>query len=404
MKIFKKRSLAVSLILLIILPLLLILFIPTVFNNVEAGNAQSNRNSWLKGLLLIVISYFTNNFLENSQNTEEDKKAEESIVIDRPLIDEKEIEEEKVVLGFYVNWINSYANSFNALQKNYQNIDLVAPFWYTVNPDGSLSSRYGGHQHEMVQLASKNEMDVIPLINNNQKNHMVLLDDEIRQKAVMNIVNLLRKYDYAGVNIDFEFIPPWTRDGYTKFIKQLHQELKKFDMLLTVSVFPKINVPLDLHGAYDYEAISPYIDYMVIMTYDHNWSSGNPGPIAPLSWVEDNIIYARQYIPENKILLGIANYGYDWKEPGQGNDLGAIRAKELAREKNVPIKWDEKAKTPFFYYQDEQNQQREVWFESSYSLEYKLDLVEKYNLKGIGIWRLGNAKDRFWEVIEDRLK
>lgn len=56
---------------------------------------------------------------------------------------------------------------------------------------------------------------------------MILVDSDVRSKTIKNIVKLVEKYNYNGVNIDFEFIPPWTRNGYTQFIKELSSELNK---------------------------------------------------------------------------------------------------------------------------------------------------------------------------------
>jgi len=64
-------------------------------------------------------------------------------------------------------------------------------------------------------------------------------------------------------------------------------------------------------SAFDYAAIGKYADWVQIMTYDEHWSGGTPGPIASLPWVENVIKYAITVIPKEKILLGVAAYGYD---------------------------------------------------------------------------------------------
>ena len=215
-----------------------------------------------------------------------------------------------------------------------------------------------------------------------------------------NIVDLVQKYDFAGVNIDFELLPPWTRNAYTAFIKQLSTEMKKINKMITISVFPKIDVPLELQGAYDYAALAPLVDRVVIMTYDKHWSTGPAGPIAPIGWVEENIKYALEYFPADKIILGVANYGYDWAN-GYGQDLASKEAMELANKTGAEIYWHDIYQTPYFYYWED-GKKHEVWFENSNSLAFKLDLVNKYNLRGIGIWRLGNETADFWKTINNK--
>ena len=397
----------------IIIPLLLISAISPTLHATEIEESQEE-TSWLKGIMLILISFFSNNFLEIEEEPDDEyitgdddketekteyKETEEDEFISEK--DEKDIERE--VLGFYVNWITENASSLKALQENHTNMDIIAPFWYTLNPDGSIVNRYGGHQYEAVNIASNNNVDVLPLINNNQSSNMMLVDPAIRTESVNNIIELVENHNYDGVNIDFEFIPPWTRDGYTAFIRELRQNMPS-DKLVTISVFPKINVPLDLHGAFDYGALARHVDRLVIMTYDHHWSTGPAGPIAPINWVEQNIEYALEYVPAEKLLLGIANYGYDWEHAGNARDLSEKTALKIAENNSADIKWHSSFKTPYFHYRTDSGMEREVWFESGESTAFKLDLVNKYNLKGIAIWRLGNGTGIFWQNIENKLR
>lgn len=390
---------ACFLIMFLLLPSLLILSSPLA-TAAESENSET-KESWIRGVIMVLVSFLINNLIGEETNEQEADKIAEEKVGDKPLIEDKSKNREPEVLGFYVNWLSNHANSQEALKNNWQTLDMVAPFWYTLNPDGSIVERYGGHQYEVSSVAKNRDIEVLPLINNNQKNNMILIDPETRKKAVANVVQLIEKNDYDGVNIDFEFIPTWTRQGYTAFVKLLSQKLPD-DKTLTISVFPKIDVPLNIQGAYDYRALAPYIDRMVIMSYDNHWGSGPAGPIAPIDWVEENIKYALEYVPADKILMGVANYGYNWSK-GNGTDLSAKGAYKLAQEKGVNIEWHEKYQTPYFNY-TENDTEHEVWFENNHSTAFKLDLVQKYNLQGIAIWRLGNGTTKFWDIIDKKLR
>ncbi len=399
MSLYKKHKKIISSLLLIfiLVPFLLILTTPTVY---AINSELTEKYPWLKGVLLLLVSFIINKFVGTNNSNPINNNYDQE---DNPVIIENHLNDTtREVIGFHVNWLSPEADSYQALRDNSKNIDMIAPFWYTVKPNGEIETRYGGYQFEVDSFSKNRNIKVIPLINNSQENNMILVDPEIRRKAVNNIVDMVEKYDFAGVNIDFEFIPPWTRNGYTSFIEDLSSKLRKIDKMITISVFPKIDVPLEMHGAYDYAALAPLVDRVLIMTYDNHWSKGPAGPIAPINWVEENIRYALEYFPENKILLGISNYGYDWAG-GYGQDLGSKKAQELAIEKGAEINWHDTFQSPYYYYWDNE-EKHEVWFENSNSLAFKLDLVEKYNLKGIGIWRLGNATERFWDTIENKLK
>lgn len=390
-----KKNIIFFLLLAIFLPFFLLISSSVVYG---ADLDWIEDKPWLKGLLLFVLSFIINRFVGNINS---DEQVNTNQIYEGEVITiENNLNSDKEVLGFYVNWLTPGANSYDSLKENWQSIDMVAPFWYTLQTDGEIRTRYGGYQYEVDSFARNRNIQVLPLINNSQENTLMLTDPEIRAKAVYNIVDLVQKYNFAGVNIDFELLPSWTRNSYTAFIKQLSTELKKINKLTTISVFPKIDVPLELQGAYDYAALAPLVDRVVIMTYDKHWSTGPAGPIAPINWVEENIQYALEYIPAEKIILGVANYGYDWTG-GYGQDLSFKEALNLANKKGAEIKWHDIYQTPYFYYW-ENERKHEVWFENSNSLAFKLDLVNKYNLKGIGIWRLGNENTDFWETINNK--
>ncbi|HHU92753.1 MAG TPA: glycoside hydrolase family 18 [Halanaerobiaceae bacterium] len=390
-----KKNIIFFLLLAIFLPFFLLISSSVVYG---ADLDWIEDKPWLKGLLLFVLSFIINRFVGNINS---DEQVNTNQIYEGEVITiENNLNSDKEVLGFYVNWLTPGANSYDSLKENWQSIDMVAPFWYTLQTDGEIRTRYGGYQYEVDSFARNRNIQVLPLINNSQENTLMLTDPEIRAKAVYNIVDLVQKYNFAGVNIDFELLPSWARNSYTAFIKQLSTELKKINKLTTISVFPKIDVPLELQGAYDYAALAPLVDRIVIMTYDKHWSTGPAGPIAPINWVEENIQYALEYIPAEKIILGVANYGYDWTG-GYGQDLSSKEALNLANKKGAEIKWHDIYQTPYFYYW-ENERKHEVWFENSNSLAFKLDLVNKYNLKGIGIWRLGNENTDFWETINNK--
>lgn len=399
----KRKSIAVMLILILLLPV--VLTVTTVAAEAALADYFGEKGTAAKGLIMVLMAFLLERLVGDQKV---DAKPGDPPVTDIPdgsYIPPHYLNRgEKEVLGFYVNWVTPGVESYPSLTRNSRNIDMVSPFWYTVTTNGSVTTKFDGYQAQTHSFIRKQGQQIIPLINNDKTNSIMFTDPNIRKKAVNNIVALVQRYNFDGVNIDFEFIPKWSRDDFTAFIRELSQRLHPLGKQLHVSVFPKIGVPEDINGAYDYGALANYADRIVMMAYDNHWSSGPSGPIAPLDWVEENIQFALRYIPANKLLLGIANYGYDWPtNGGKGTDIAEKKAVELAKRKGARVLWDSKGQVPYFYYTANNGVKHTVYFESSYSLEYKLQLVNKYNLQGIAIWRIGNEEDRFWEIVRDRL-
>ncbi len=105
----------------------------------------------------------------------------------------------------------------------------------------------------------------------------------------------------------------------TLFMQILFGQLKKMKKETYMSVLPHVNVPVEMSRVYDYGALAHFVDNVTIMCYDYRQVGSPPGPIAPFTWVEQNISTAiNQGFKPSQICLGIATYGYDWPagQPG----------------------------------------------------------------------------------------
>lgn len=136
----------------------------------------------------------------------------------------------------------------------------------------------------------------------------------------------------------------------------------------------------------------------------HSYTYGPPMAVAPINNVRSVVEYAVTEIPNEKILMGIPFYGYDWTLPyvkgSRARSLGTVEAVDIARRYGAEIQFDEEAQTPFFYYTDESMQREHVvWFENARSIEAKLNLITEFNLIGTGIWNIMRYFPEGWLVM-----
>ena len=136
----------------------------------------------------------------------------------------------------------------------------------------------------------------------------------------------------------------------------------------------------------------------MIMAYDEHYVSSNAGSIASINWVHNILDYATKVVPSEKIILGLALYGYDWSN-NKGQAVATKNISSLVSKNNAYIKWDDLTKTPYFSYIKD-GVYHEVWYENGESLKLKIDLANKYNLGGIGFWRLGLEEKDFWDKLK----
>lgn len=309
-----------------------------------------------------------------------------------------------VVLGYYTVDYPGDRLSYNSLLNSSQSVNHVAMFDFCVDEIGNLK---GSVSPEGIKLARNKGARTLMVVHNissgafDRKAVLSALSVKAyRDNLIANIVYMVEKYGYHGVNIDFEGIPAYGRDEFNTFLEQLSSRLKSRSKLLTLAVPAKTDdTGNSWSGAYDYKTIGRLADFVVIMTYDEHWLGGYPGPVASVPWVTQVLNYSVGVIPPHKILLGIGCYGYDWPERQKGKTVKWKDVNGLISANGGAAQWDNNMSVPYYKY-TKSGVKHQVWFENRYSLAIKLKLVEKYGLGGIAIWRLGYEDASFWETIE----
>lgn len=123
--------------------------------------------------------------------------------------------------------------------------------------------------------------------------------------------------------------------------------------------------------------------------------------VAPLNQVRAVLNYATSQMRPEKILMGMALYGYDWTLPypsGLASSLSNNSAQNLGILQQTPIQWDPAAASPWFRYRTA-SAQREVWFEDALSVAAKFQLVYELGLRGVSYWVLPNSFPQNWYLL-----
>jgi spore germination protein len=225
-----------------------------------------------------------------------------------------------------------------------------------------------------------------------------LLSD--RQRADEHRAALVRAAvdnGWDGLDIDYESLPPTAGPHFTDFLTALRDDLHAHDLDLTVAVPARSSDEDAWALAYSYQLIGRIADQVRVMTYDHSWSGSTAGPVAPLPWVRDVVAYAVERVPREKLMLGLATYGYDWVDDS-GRSLPASDAVALAAQVGAEPRWDgDAAARTFDYVQD--GQQHTVWYEDGRALAAKQQIATDEGLRGVAIWALGGEDPKVWRAV-----
>jgi spore germination protein YaaH len=303
-------------------------------------------------------------------------------------------------MGYYAQFSPTDQAAQRSLAKNRAGLTSVSPLWYSLKADGSLVRR-GYDRTALLSVAGGAGLPVLALVTNSGLNDTILLDPAARDRSIEAVYRLVKENHLAGVNIDFEGLSPSSSRGLTTFMRRLYERLKPEGYLVTIAVAPRQSdsaASNDWVAAYDYAALAPWVDYLVLMAYDQHWQTGPAGPVASLGWVEETVRYAVSRVPREKVLLGLAGYGYDWGSDGSNAVVPAAEAARLAQRYGTRLRWDDAAsEATFTYWQGKVK--HTVWVENSYAVELRLALASRYRLAGVALWRLGQEEDRLWTVL-----
>lgn len=312
-------------------------------------------------------------------------------------------------------WLPDSFGSENrrSFDTNADILDEVSPFWYAPSPSGDLYHDREARDATLLALAKEKHVLVIPTVHN-----VVLGEDPVpgilsspsrRQHHINAIVREVKTYGYDGIDVDYEFLSSSLRDEYTAFIVGLGAALHADGKLLSIAVHAKNCDRCGLGSYQDWAALGEVVDRLRIMTYDYHWRGGGPGPVSPVYWIESVGTYAKSVVDPSKVVIGVPFYGYNWPASG-GTALGQTwqMIADIIDANKLPVNLMERdsrgeVQENWITYSSRDGGRRTIWFATASGLDAKLQLVQRLDLAGIAIWRLGGEDPRNWEVIRSRL-
>lgn len=327
---------------------------------------------------------------------------------------------DRTVLGY------TYGGSTtNGILSNYTStIDEIATFTFSAGSDGHISNGIRGDGSpyptptSTIDLANSLKTRPMALVTNGFDYGIadsMLSSETYRQNFITDIISIIQKYHYSGVNVDFENVYDSDRNYFTTFIKELYSALHPLNYFVTVSVPAKEDE--STYYAFDYAAIGQYTDQVAIMTYDD--TPGTASCTAPINWVQNVINYAIDVakIPSNKILLGLEPGGRNWCEhtDKDGNTYytyfdfeGIDLTLKLAADNNASFIFEKSSDgtiiSKHFRYIDGSGVPHQVWLEDKDDLAAKLNIVNNENLGGVAIWELSATNSDYLNLIKSMLR
>jgi len=323
--------------------------------------------------------------------------------------------------AFFVSWD---PNSLASLKKHYKDIDLLMPEQlHAVTPDGAitvvdyernqtvqaspaeaLSRLQQDKLHQwMRSLNPPVEIPMMGLLNNYdgtvwrvKEMAELLANPAARGRLISDVTQYAVAAKQAGIVVDFEEVPDASQENFQKFIGQFAPAMHAVGLKLMIALPAR-------DDSYDYEFFGKETDAIILMNYDQHWLTSPPGPIAAQDWFVENLRQVLEVVPAQKIVVGIANYSYDWtetskKEKPHAEEFSIQEALLHAYESESEVEFDAASLNPHYSYSDEQNHTHQVWMLDAVTAYNELRASERLGVQGTALWRLGSSDSSLWPV------
>ncbi len=324
--------------------------------------------------------------------------------------------------AFFVSWD---PNSLASLKKHYKDIDLLIPEQlHAVSADGALTIVDYEHGQNTVKatpaeaitllkddklhqwMRSFNppiELPMMGMLNNYdgvewriKEMAQLLASSAARQRLVQDVVEYAVESHEAGIVVDFEEVPDANQAHLRELIGALAPALHSKGLKLMIALPAR-------DDSYDYEYFGQQCDAIDLMNFDQHWPYSPPGPIAAQDWFMENLRQVLEVVPAQKIIVGIANYAYDWASaPKKGYETAeewSIQEALLhAEESDADVEFDSNSLNPHYSYYDEHNRVHQVWLLDAVTAYNELRASERLGVQGTALWRLGSSDTSLWPI------
>ncbi len=390
--------------------------------------------------VIIVIGIISFLLLSNNRTQkyiqEESKVTQTSSAVKR--------NENLTIGGWLVRW--GGGKGLVDVVKHIDVFTTLSPFSYEVTPAGNVSDvlKLTTTQWKNVLNESKKSgVTIIPsfLWMDTGAMTTVLQNETRRVSLAKQIAQIIATMKVDGADIDFEWMNNSDHIAFIIFLKDLKMQLH--GKLLTCSIEAKLpSIYPDEKQSLDayYKELDSVCDEVRIMAYDMRFSDPALAkkeaapyiPSADVRTVRDSVEYIAKSIPREKIVLGIALYGYEYEVIERATStsyrtlwsFSPSYVKGIIAKHSLQVKHGESgeayvtyqgskkqissksfATTLPFVTESEPKQPKSpynvIWWSDKQAVEVKIELAKTLGLKGISLFRLdGDIDPELWKILK----
>lgn len=300
----------------------------------------------------------------------------------------------------------------STLRKTLPYLTYISVLNYTATNSGEIISYYD--DTEIIQISKAYGVAPLMLLTtltiqgeaNLRVDFDLLLNEDFQNRQIENILAIIKSKGYFGLNLSLQYISLSNIQLYEDYFAKVTNKLNDEGYQVFVTINPNIDEATNevTFQKADYSIINRLAQNIIFTSYEWASNINPPSPITSVYQTELFLDYILNFIPSNKIIIGIATLGYDWELPyvagiSKVNVISFDNVNELANDYEATIQFDNVSQTPYFTYTTGEVINHAVWFINARTINAILDLVSKYNLKGISIWNITVFNPQLWLIV-----
>lgn len=324
-----------------------------------------------------------------------------------------------------------YRNYYGLTNQFFETMDIIYCAFIMFNPDGTLKNNAGvlaNIEYSVLPKAKENGIYTVLSLGGGGSEPSsafasVTKNAEARKTLINNIIDLINKYGFDGVDVDWETPTSSQAQYFTLFIKELNEAVKKNNShhLVTAAIGGGKWQPT----RYDLSNSSKYLDFINVMTYSMSSSSGYyqnalykrtgfhnteyrvGGTLSSCSIDETVTIYNNLGVQNNKLIFGLAFYGTrQYNNEGRWVSNGSVYYTTIKNQylnnPDYTYYYDEVAQVPYIISNDLTTF---ISFDDPRSIAAKCEYVKNNNCAGLMYWENGcDTTGDLVQAMYDNLK
>jgi len=300
-----------------------------------------------------------------------------------------------LAVGFYVPWDDASGAS---LRRHINELDWVVPSLYTVTGPQHRIATAPDTEFDPILASATRRPKVLPMVQNATGDNWdsvgaaaLLRDPKARAAFLDELQRTLVARKADGAVFDFEELPTASQRDYLALLREARARFAAAKLSIAVTVPAQDDV-------WNMKAYAAAADHVILMNYDEHAPATAAGPIASQAWFVRQMNAALTQVPAEKLIVGIANYGYNWTAPGKADPISIEEAWLIAHDSEATVTFDKASGNQSFAY-EENGTEHTVWMADATTAWNQLRAANIKGVGGVALWRLGSEDSNFWAAL-----